>query len=176
MDGACCSPGTGSAPESESRAAEVGAVAPGARPQPASLVDIPATTFRMGDESEWAYPGDGEGPVHEVSIGRFRIDTFAVTNDAFTAFVDATGWQTDAERFGWSFVFAGALPPEFPPTRGIVGAEWWRQVFGADWRHPDGPASDLTARGDHPVVHTSWYDASAYCRWTGTRLPSEAEW
>jgi formylglycine-generating enzyme required for sulfatase activity len=140
------------------------------------LVDIPASTFRMGDESPWAYPGDGEGPVHEVEVGAFRIDSVAVTNDAFARFADATGWRTDAERFGWSFVFAGLLPDDIPPTRGVVGAEWWRQVFGADWRHPEGPHADLHGRGDHPVVHTSWFDALAYCRWTGTRLPSEAEW
>jgi sulfatase modifying factor 1 len=130
----------------------------------------------MGEESLWAYPGDGEGPIHDVTLAGFRIDRYAVTNDAFARFVDATGWVTDAERYGWSFVFAGLLPDDFPDTRGVVGAEWWRQVDGASWHRPEGPHSDLDDRADHPVVHVSWRDAVAYCRWTGTRLPTEAEW
>ena len=85
--------------------------------------------------------------MHDVALDAFRIDRFAVTNDAFARFVDATGWVTDAERYGWSFVFGGLLPDGFPDTRGVVGAEWWRQVHGADWRHPEGPQSDLDERG-----------------------------
>ena len=156
--------------------AALDAIVCGAGPVPSTLVDLPASTFRMGDDSVWAYPGDGEAPVHDVELAAFRIDRYAVTNDAFAAFVDGTGWTTDAERYGWSFVFGSFLPDDFPDTRGVVGAEWWRQVFGADWRHPEGPDSDVQTRGDHPVVHVSWFDAVAYCRWTGTRLASEAEW
>jgi formylglycine-generating enzyme len=173
MTGACCVPGERNG-EPWFASLEVVPVAAAAHPE--TLIDVPAATFRMGDDSVWAYPGDGEAPVHDVTLGAFRIDPYAVTNDAFARFVDATGWSTDAERFGWSFVFAGLLPADFPDTSGVVGAEWWRQVFGADWRHPEGPGSNLDGRGDHPVVHASWHDAVAYCRWTGTRLPTEAEW
>jgi formylglycine-generating enzyme required for sulfatase activity len=174
MNDACCVPGDERHPIADEDALDALPGAGGSVPD--TLVTVPAATFRMGDDSVWAYPGDGEAPVHDVELGAFRIDRLAVSNDAFSRFVDATGWVTDAERYGWSFVFVGLLPGEFPDTRAVVGAEWWRQVHGAQWRHPEGPDSTLEHRGDHPVVHTSWNDALAYCRWTGTRLPTEAEW
>jgi formylglycine-generating enzyme len=140
------------------------------------LVLLDGGRFDMGTEAEDGHPADGEGPVHPVELGPFAIDSYVVANRWFASFVDATGHVTEAERYGWSFVFGGLLPDQFPDTRGVANAPWWRQVHGADWRHPEGPQSDLTERGDHPVVHVSWNDAVAFCRWSGTRLPTEAEW
>jgi formylglycine-generating enzyme required for sulfatase activity len=143
---------------------------------PAPMVALVGGPFLMGTNRADGYPEDGEGPVREVVVAPFEIDATAVTNDAFGRFAAATGHLTDAERFGWSFVFAGFLPDDAPATSGVAAAPWWRQVYGADWRHPEGTASTVEDRLDHPATHVSWRDASAYARWAGKRLPSEAEW
>jgi formylglycine-generating enzyme required for sulfatase activity len=166
----CCAPGRDGDDASAAPPAGGGGSLPG------DLVEIPGGRFRMGAVGAVAYDGDGEGPIHVVELTPFRLAAHAVTNDDFAAFVAATGHTTEAEHFGWSFVFAGHLPDDFPPTRAVVQSPWWRQVEGADWRHPDGPQSDLDGRARHPVVHVSWNDAMAFCAWQGTRLPTEAEW
>lgn len=140
------------------------------------MAAIPAGSFVMGSVDELSYPGDGEGPLRDVTVSAYEIDVCAVSNQDFATFVEATGYQTESERIGWSFVFAGLLPDDFPPTQAVADAPWWRAVEGASWRSPAGPRSSVNERWDHPVVQVSWNDALAYAQWAGCSLPTEAQW
>jgi len=175
---ACC------APVPPSHEADGGEVQPhpftpaSADPFAGGMVAIVGGAFRMGTDDPHAYGEDGEGPVRSVEVPTFSMDATAITNAQFGAFVSATGYVTEAEREGWAFVFGGLLPDDFPDTRGVAAAPWWRQVFGADWAHPHGPQSDVDELQlwQHPVVQVSWNDAVAFSAWRGVRLPSEVEW
>lgn len=131
-----------------------GAAGPASRD---GMARIPGGTFVMGTDKGQPY----EGPPHRVTVKPFALDTHEVTVGQFARFVRATGYRTEAERYGWSGVFD------------VKSAQWTRSQE-ASWRHPDGPGTPAPAR--EPVTQVSWADAAAYCKWAGKRLPTEAEW
>jgi len=144
---------------------------------------IPPATFRMGSDAHYRE----EGPSRHVDVDGFWIDRCQVTNRRFAAFVVETGYATVAERPLDPAAFPGAPPENLVPgslvftrTRGPVDLrhinQWWTWTPGASWRHPEGPASTLAGREDHPVVHVAYEDAVAYAEWAGMALPTEAEW
>jgi formylglycine-generating enzyme required for sulfatase activity len=161
--------------------------------QPEGMVWIPGGVFLMGSVDPLSRPD--EAPIHRVRVDGFWMDATEVTNAQFAGFVNATGYQTIAERpVDWEelkqqlpegaprpderMLLPGSLvftPPDHPVNLRLH-APWWTWTTGADWRHPEGPGSTIADRSAHPVVQIAYVDALAYCRWAGKRLPSEAEW
>jgi formylglycine-generating enzyme len=152
-------------------------------PIPEGMVWIPAGEFSMGSEEEMFTDAR---PIHRVSVQEIWMDKTEVTNAQFAKFVAATGYVTLAERKPTAEDFPG-VPSEklvagsivFSPPNEAVKLDdymqWWAYVAGANWRHPEGPQSDIKGRENHPVVHIAWDDANAYAKWVGKRLPTEAE-
>ncbi|WP_436489518.1 formylglycine-generating enzyme family protein [Chitinophaga sp. ARDCPP14] len=160
---------------------------------PGNMVWIAGGQFMMGTDEKEAY--DQERPAHPVKVDGFWIDKTEVTNEEFKAFTDATQYITVAERKPlWEdiskqlppgtpkpdddLLVPGALvfvAPDHPVNTGDI-SNWWKWVAGADWKHPEGPGSNLEGRWKHPVVQIAWEDANAYAKWAGKRLPTEAEW
>ena len=167
---------------------------PTTRPKaPSEMKWIPGGEFIMGTDDPQSMPN--ERPSHHVKIDGFWIDEHDVTNANFRRFVEATGYITTAERpINWDDL-KEELPPNTPrPDDSMLApgslvftppdhnvplddpSGWWKWVQGASWRHPGGPGTDLSGKDNHPVVQVSWNDAVAYAKWSGKRLPTEAEW
>lgn len=176
----CCGPlrdalGPGHGPWIDAALAVPVATASEQRDLAAALVPLRGGFFDMGTRKS-RFAADGDAPRRKQRVSPFAIAPTSVTNADWARFAHATGYRTIAEVDGWSSVFHMSLAnaedwPDHPP-----GLPWWRRVDGAFWAAPEGHGSDLDGRADHPVVHIAWIDTLAYCRWSGLRLPSEAEW
>lgn len=140
-------------------------------------VPIPQTSKAILGTGSPRILNDGEELRAGGRISAFEITETTITNRSFDDFVSATGYVTEAERFGWSFVFWSDVPKSIGISQGVDGVEWWRRIEGANWRDVNGPGSqELAWHADHPVTQVSWNDAKAYADWIGGRLPTEAEW
>jgi len=139
------------------------------------MCSIKGGWFSMGSDYKKAFAGDGEGPVRDIFVDDFNISTFSVSVREFSDFIDQTSYLTDAEKYGWSFVFFDQLKSGHY-DESVQDAPWWIKVENAYWNKPDGSTKAIESIPNHPVTHVSWNDANAYCEWSNTRLPTEAEW
>jgi sulfatase modifying factor 1 len=150
---------------------------------PAGMIWIPGGQFWMGTDE--GYMADAT-PWHRVYVDGYWMDKTEVTNEQFAKFVDATRYVTVAERKPRAEDYPQARPENLvagsvvfsPPDHPVELNDhfrWWGYIPGANWRHPEGPNSDIKSRMNHPVVHIAYEDAVAYCNWVGKRLPTEAE-
>ncbi|GGF34704.1 formylglycine-generating enzyme family protein [Williamsia phyllosphaerae] len=175
MSDECCMPGRGASPPDDV-GARTGHTVDRRHCHAIDQRPIAGGTFVMGDAHGDGLRADGELPLHTVEVSGFVIDETTVTTNDFAVFVDATGYRTSAERAGTSAVFGALVADDSTVVGRAPTAPWWVEMRGADWAHPEGPASDTATRVDHPVVHVSFVDAQAYCEWAGRSLPSEAQW
>lgn len=141
-----------------------------------SIVLVPGGNLKIGTNA--ADGRDGESPARAVKVETFKMDKYPVTNSDFREFVRMQKYKTEAQTFGWSFVFQDFVSGEMKSkiTQRIASAPWWLPVEKAFWRQPSGPNSTIKERLDSPVVQVSWNDAQAYCKWKKKRLPTEEEW
>jgi len=148
---------------------------PGARPHSITTAAIPGGESFIGTDKP-VIPGDGEAKRQGIELRPYRLSSSTITTAEFQAFVSATGYTTDAEREGVSFVFQTQVGNGADDLGGVHGTPWWRLVRGACWSNVTGARPNEGGRNDHPVVHVSWNDANAFATWVGGRLPTEAEW
>lgn len=157
------------------------------------MVWVEDGAYLMGSSDGAGRPD--EYPQHQVKVDGFWMDATEVTNAQFQKFVEATGYVTTAEKApDWeelkkqlspgtpkpdTSLLAAASLVFTPPTQIVTltnASQWWSWIKGANWRHPEGPNSTIVGKSNYPVVHISWEDATAYAKWAGKRLPTEAEW